>query len=771
MDVAAEKSSQQARDPRAQLDASVFSTLFEHSPDAILVVRDDGSVIEASLQAETLFGLSHSEILGKRIEDLLPERFRSAHVHYRNQYAQAPHARAMGEDLQLFALKNDGTEVPVDVMLSPVQTPEQTIVLAVVRDISRRKKVEARLRETQEHFRAIVEGARDYAIFMLNPEGRVVTWNLGAERVLGYRAEEIIGQHLSVFYPPDEVERGRPGQELRMAVAEGRYEDEGWRIREDGSRFWANVIVTPLYNSDNQLIGYSKLSRDMTERRRAEEALLAELSTSVLPGLDIQTMMSAIAASIRRIVPHDYASVTLFDEGEKIMRSFNLHASFETPSLSERSFSHAEGFPEITILRTRDALYVPNLEKSDFPSSALAAPLAAGIQAAWWIPLEDGGRVAGTLCIGFRDSLAAANLSRNTLLQMAGQIALTMQGVNAARQLSSLADKLNLEKRYLEEELHTEYGFEEIVGQSSGIKRVLKQVETVASTDATVLILGETGTGKELIARAIHHLSPRSERTFVKVNCSSIPSGLLESELFGHEKGAFTGAISQRIGRIELAHLGTLFLDEIGDLPLDLQPKLLRALQEKEIERLGGKRTIPVDFRLLAATHRDLLRMVKEGTFRSDLYYRLKVFPILIPPLRQRREDVPELVNYFVAKHARRMNRNIESIPEDVMESLVRWQWPGNIRELENFLERAVILTRGPVLRAPLAELQDLLEDDASQDSTLEANERSHILQALRDAGGVIGGPGGAAERLGLKRTTLNSKIKKLGIGRREYLS
>lgn len=771
MNAAAENPSQRSSDLRIKLDTSIFHALFDHSPDAILVVRGDGQILEVSIQAEALFGYSRHDMLGKRIEDLLPERFRKAHIHHRSQYSEAPHSRAMGEDLQLFALRSDGTEVPVDVMLSPVGTAEGNVVLAVVRDISRRKKIEARLRETQEHFRAIVEGARDYAIFMLNPEGRVVTWNHGAERILGYRAEEIIGQSLSIFYTPEEVELGRPTQELRVAAAEGRYEDEGWRIRQDGSRFWANVVVTALYNADNRLIGYSKLSRDLTDRRRAEEALLAELSTTVLPGLDIQTMMSAVAASIRRLVPHEYASVTLFDEPEQIMRSYNLLDSPDDRMVSERSFAHADRFPEMIVFRTKDALYVPDLQESEYSRTALSAPLAEGVRAAWWLPLESGGQVAGSLCIGTRDSQIFAGLSRNTLLQMAGQIALTMQGVNAARQLSSLTDKLNQEKRYLEEELHTEYSFEEIVGQSSGVKRVLKQVETVASTDATVLILGETGTGKELIARAIHNLSPRRERTFVKVNCSSIPSGLLESELFGHEKGAFTGAISQRIGRLELAHQGTLFLDEIGDLPLDLQPKLLRALQEKEIERLGGKRTIPVDFRLLAATHRDLLRMVKEGTFRSDLYYRLKVFPILLPPLRQRQEDIPELVNYFVAKHARRMNRSIESIPDEVMNVLTRWQWPGNIRELENFLERAVILTRGPVLRAPLGELQDLVEESSLQNSTLEENERTHILQALRDADGIIGGPGGAAERLGLKRTTLNSKIKKLGIERREYLS
>jgi transcriptional regulator with GAF, ATPase, and Fis domain len=298
---------------------------------------------------------------------------------------------------------------------------------------------------------------------------------------------------------------------------------------------------------------------------------------------------------------------------------------------------------------------------------------------------------------------------------------------------------------------------------------VLKQVETVANTDATVLILGETGTGKELIARSIHTISRRHDRTFVKLNCSAIPFGLLESELFGHEKGAFTGAISQRIGRLELAHMGTLFLDEIGDLPLDLQPKLLRALQEKEIERLGGRRTIPVDVRLIAATNRDLGKMVKSGEFRSDLYYRLKVFPITLPPLRARRSDIPLLVNYFVNKHARRMNKPINMIPEETMAALVAWPWPGNVRELENFLERAVILTPGSTLRAPLAELERVDDDDQIADPNFHNAEREHILRVLKESKGMIGGIGGAAQKLGLKRTTLNSKLRKLGIERSDY--
>jgi len=326
------------------------------------------------------------------------------------------------------------------------------------------------------------------------------------------------------------------------------------------------------------------------------------------------------------------------------------------------------------------------------------------------------------------------------------------------------------QKQYLEEELQIGHQFDETIGDSSALKRVLKQVEDVASTDATVLILGETGTGKELIARAIHRLSPRRDHAFVKLNCSAIPSGLLESELFGHEKGAFTGAIAQKIGRLELAHQGTFFLDEVGDLPPELQPKILRALQEKEFERVGGTRTIPVNVRLVAATNRDLDKMVAAGQFRSDLYYRLKVFPVTLPPLRERREDIPLLVRYFLSSHSKRMGKRIETISPETMQALVNWRWPGNIRELENFIERSVILSSGSMLRPPLAELQAPAEPSGSMDTNLESAERDHILRVLRECQGMIGGEGGAADRLGLKRTTLNSKMKKLGIQRRDYI-
>jgi formate hydrogenlyase transcriptional activator len=360
------------------------------------------------------------------------------------------------------------------------------------------------------------------------------------------------------------------------------------------------------------------------------------------------------------------------------------------------------------------------------------------------------------------------------------QIALAVENAQAYRQITELKDKLAKEKLYLEEEIRTEHNFEEIVGESAALRRVLKEVETVAPTDSTVLIRGETGTGKELIARAIHQLSPRRDRTFVKINCAAIPTGLLESELFGHEKGAFTGAIMQKIGRFELAHQGTLFLDEVGDIPPELQPKLLRVLQEQEFERLGSTRTVRVDVRLVAATNRDLGQMATAGQFRSDLYYRVNVFPVVLPPLRERRDDIPRLVRHFAQKLGRRMGREIEIIPAEVMDKLMNYPWPGNVRELENVVERAVILSHGSALHINLNDLKTnhhiprlepavaAFTDAQSLESraTLADAEREHILRALKEAQWVLGGPNGAAARLAMKRTTLQSRMKKLGIAR-----
>jgi len=347
---------------------------------------------------------------------------------------------------------------------------------------------------------------------------------------------------------------------------------------------------------------------------------------------------------------------------------------------------------------------------------------------------------------------------------------MAVDNARAYEEIARFKDKLAKEKLYLEEEMRSQNNFGEVVGNSPALREVLQQVEIAAPSDATVLVLGETGTGKELIARALHRLSSRREGNFIKLNCAAIPSGLLESELFGHEKGAFTGAVSQKIGRLELADKGTLFLDEIGEIAMELQPKLLRVLQDHEFERLGGVKTIRINIRLIAATNRDLAQAVEEHQFRSDLFYRLNVFPIRLPPLRERARDIPMLVRYFVQKLARRMSKNIDSIPAELLREFEKWHWPGNVRELENFIERSIILTQGSVLFAPVAELRiDLAHAMRKSGSTLEDVEREYILRTLRESGGVIAGIRGAAARLGMKRTTLQSKMHRLGITRDEY--
>ena len=394
---------------------------------------------------------------------------------------------------------------------------------------------------------------------------------------------------------------------------------------------------------------------------------------------------------------------------------------------------------------------------------------AAGLQSVCCIPLVTRNGKFGTLNVGSADADAFSEEDVTLLGQTSAQIAIAVENARAYQQVTRLNARLADEKQYLERELHQE--FADIVGKGPALRSVLKAVKTVAPTDTTVLLLGETGTGKELIARAIHDHSPRRERTFVRMNVAALPASLFESELFGHEKGAFTGATASRTGRFELAHRGTLFLDEVGDIPGEVQPKLLRALQEREFERLGSTRTQKVDVRVVAATNRDLERMVEDGSFRSDLFYRLNVFPIRIPPLRERVEDISALAKHFAEKSARRLGRPMPSISDAQMNALKGWDWPGNIRELQNVIERAVIVSAGPSLEVPLQELQPKARQAApgSKPATYHDTERETILGALRASGGVIGGPSGAAARLGLKRTTLMSKMRRLGVRRPSF--
>jgi formate hydrogenlyase transcriptional activator len=477
-------------------------------------------------------------------------------------------------------------------------------------------------------------------------------------------------------------------------------------------------------------------------------------------------LLIAISACLRRVMNHDYASLGLYEPAAQQVRLQALDFPQGKGLLQEEMVFPIEGTPSGEVVLTRKPVIISGANLDRYDPSVSRLFIAEGLHSGCIVPLITANRTLGTLSLSSHRPSAFTQEDVDVLMRVANQVAIAIENALAYREIAELKNKLAEEKLYLEEEIRTEYTYEEIVGESAALKRVLSQVETVAPTDSSVLVLGETGTGKEVIARAIHDLSPRRERTFVKVNCAAIPTGLLESELFGHEKGAFTGAIAQKMGRFELAHRGTLFLDEVGDIPLELQPKLLRVLQEKEFERLGGTRTIHVDVRVVAATNRDLAEMVEERLFRSDLYYRLNVFPIVVPPLRDRAEDIPLLVRYFAQKHARRMDRHIETIPADEMEALTRYSWPGNVRELENLIERAVILSRGPALHVPLPEDRLSGEANVASPITLEAAERDHILRTLRDTNWVIAGQHGAATRLGMKRTTLQSRMAKLGISR-----
>lgn len=675
----------------------MFRAIVFHPSAPILLTDNERNYRDASTGAGKLFGVAREEIIGHRIDEFAdPES--KPHI---SELWQA--FLSNGEQEGTLRLSGpDGTLWDVEYTAKGNVLPVRHVL--VLRDKS------APAADAADRVQPWVQ---DYALYLLDGQGRVAAWYSGAERVYGYPETEAVGVHLSFLYPADERSAAESQHELNRSSAEGHFGAEGWHVKKNGSRFWANVITMALRDEQGRLQGYARVVRDFSERHERDERLRRSLArTRTLP--EQSSVAGIVSGEFDRIPEANDAFLDLVGYSREDLVAGRLHWTDLTP-------------PEYSALDD--------------------------------LAHEEGLRFGA--CTPYEKELLRKDGSRVPVL-----IATAILRLSPFRWISFVQDLRPRDQieSIGEENVQSKQNFEEMVGNSAALRRVLRQVEVVAPTDANVLILGETGTGKELVARAIHRLGPRKNLPFVTLNCAAIPTGLLESELFGYEKGAFTGALSQKMGRFELAHRGTLFLDEVGDIPIDLQPKLLRALQEKSFERLGGTRTIPIDVRLIAATNRNLTQMMGDKLFRSDLYYRLKVFPITTPPLRDHPEDIPILARHFTQLFARQMNKRIEKIPADTMRALVAWPWPGNVRELENFIERAVILSPGPNLRAPLAEIRADASNIAAH-STLEQVEREHIVRILRDTGGVVTK---AAARLGMPRTTLNALMRKLGISRQD---
>jgi PAS domain S-box-containing protein len=680
----------------------LFRAFIYQLGESILIVDDDRHCRDASYGATKLFGISRDRIIGCGIDDFTEPTFRPQF----DPRWQAFLERGEQAGTIRLAADSGGKVREVQYAAKGNILPQRHVL--TLHDISR--KIHEMPGEVKNP-----AWARDYALSLLDADGRVAAWYSGAARIYGYQDGEIAGQSVSCLYPGEDIRGGALHEELKRASAQGHFGNECWHIKKDGARFWANTHTTALRDENGELRGFARIVRDFSQHHAKEEKLQRGGVLRLLSG---ELAEESVVAGI-------------------------VSGEFDDIAEANDAFLQMVGYSREDLLAGRlHWLDITPAEYARLDEEAHEESLRYGA----CTPYEkeyvrkDGTRVR--VLVAF------------TVLNLAPfrwiSIVQTLPKVEAA---GTIGDEARVDN------------FEEIVGGSAALKRALGQVETVAPTDATVLILGETGTGKELIARAIHKLSARKDRPFVTLNCAAIPTGLLESELFGYEKGAFTGALGQKIGRFEMANHGTLFLDEVGDIPLDLQPKLLRALQEKSFERLGGTRTIPIDVRLVAATNRNLAQMMGDKLFRSDLYYRLKVFPVTMPPLRDHPEDIPVLARHFTRKYARAMNRQVETIAPDTISALVNWPWPGNVRELENFIERSVILSPGTALRVPLAELRADAVKFAG--GTLAEMERDYITRVLRETRGVISA---AAARLGVPRTTLNAMMQKLEISREDLV-
>ena len=810
MDITERKQAEDASVNFRKFEAELAEKLrdvIEAMPTMVWVAGTDGANEFANHHWQEYTGLSHEGTVGSAWQDVVHPADLKRHL---EKWCAS---RASGEPFENEVRYRRAADGQYRWFLSravPLRNEKGEIVkwYGVSTDIEDRKRAEERLRESEAYLAEAQRLSQTGSWAWSPATGDIRYWSETCFRVLGFdpagplpRFEEFFGR----IHPDDQAPLR---QQFDDAIREKTDCELDYRFvhPEKGIRD-IHAVGHVVLDASGDLLEVIGTVMDVTERKRAEQELrqteadlrtkndrlnlLLNVTNQITSNLELRDLLRAISTNIRGVMQCDMVALTVPDgpsEGQRLVALDFPHGK----GLIREGLLLTPVGPGKKALETLKPTRISPLDPDAFAPEVREAAIAEGLQRYCVIPLATRGRALGALVIGRMADASSSPDDLEFLAQVSGQIAIAVENALAYREISQLKDRLTQEKLYLEEEIRSEMSFENIVGNSPALKHVLKLVETVAPNDSTVLILGETGTGKELLARAIHDRSRRTARTFVKLNCAAIPTGLLESELFGHEKGAFTGAIAQKIGRLELADQGTLFLDEVGDIPTEIQPKLLRALQEREFERLGSTHTRKVNIRLIAATNRNLETMVAEREFRSDLFYRLNVFPIRIPALRERKEDIPLLVSFFVQKFAKQMQKEIASVPSAVMKGLVAWEWPGNIRELENFIERAVILTRGKALEVPLAELRKTSTDSAtdavvagktrtvrkasssrpdinSGAATYERKQREEIIQALTACKGLIGGADGAAVRLGINRTTLMYRMRKLGIYAKLY--
>jgi PAS domain S-box-containing protein len=711
--------------------------LLDQCNDAIEVVDPETlRFLDVNEKACSDLGYSREELLLLGVFDIDPTVDESSRVRINEELR-----RSGSLLLDSIHRRKDGSTYPVEINMKRVQL-DRDYVVAICRDLTKQKEADARLEDSERRYRGVYERSPVGICWVDTRTGQFLRVNAKFCEIVGRTEPDLLGRTFQSITHPHDLE-GNLAKMRQMVAGETRhYEMEKRYLRADGSIRWVEVSVVAMWAVQDQPVWHMAIVQDITERKRAEEALRASEARERTKSKELEAVLDAVPVSV--FIAHDVAceDITANRAGyEQLRLPKGANVSRNAPPPGQVGFR-----------LMRNGAVVPI---GELPMQRAAATGNAEYGVPLSVVFDDG--IERYTEFNAVPLLGEDGKPRGVV---GASIDLT-ERKRAEEELRLAKERLGEEKLYLEQAIDSELGFGEIIGRSKTLTAVMESVAKVAGSDATVLLLGETGTGKELVARAIHRMSKRKGNTFIKMNAAAIPAALLESELFGHEKGAFTGAFARKLGRLELADKGTLFLDEIGELPLHLQPKLLRVLQDHEFERLGGTHALRVDFRLVAATNRDLLQSMSEKQFRSDLYYRLNVFPIRVPPLRERREDIRLLAEHFVRKYAGRMGKSITSIPQKAMETLMQWSWPGNVRELENFVERSVILTNGSVLQSPLGELEGR---SAVSSVRVKETEREQIVRALRESDGRLAGRNGAAARLGLKDAALQAKLKQLGI-------